>query len=181
MNARHRLTAIPAERAAYASELKERRALEADYQQRLDALVTATGMRTKEQNWELESLGECLTLIRGGLQGPGTLNGAEATVRGLEGVTGIPLGHEVLARRVGPLSIVALQHALSALDDEERRLRAELAAWPDESSRRRYRFRGPGKHYQAGRRLQVGDEIELTRSEAEAFADRFVPVEAQPA
>jgi hypothetical protein len=40
-----------------------------------------------------------------------------------------------------------------------------------------FRFTGPGKHYVDGRRLQQGDVIDLTHSQAVAFADKFTRVE----
>jgi hypothetical protein len=102
-----------------------------------------------------------------------TLRQLENGVRSTEGIW-FP---DALAPVMDRPGIAETRRAIERLQREREECNALLQRWPTREVMHKFRYNGPRhKHVHDGRRLEVGDIIELTESQAHAWCDRFEPV-----
>lgn len=82
---------------------------------------------------------------------------------------------EALAPIMDKPGIVRTRARIEDLQRERDDINAFHKRWPARDGRFQYTGR-PYKHVHDNRRLETGDIIELTQSQAESWRDRFVPV-----
>ncbi|HVL69277.1 MAG TPA: hypothetical protein VM364_18615 [Vicinamibacterales bacterium] len=85
-----------------------------------------------------------------------------------------PISDERLNEFVGLPGLIETRRWLERLRvAREEAVARESVSWP-----RSFRLKDGKSHYSAGRRYKAGDVVELTETQAEAFADKFEPAEA---
>lgn len=78
----------------------------------------------------------------------------------------------------GQPGLDAISAEIPELKKEAKDLKRQLGRWPDEATTHPYRFKGSdGLAFFDGRALEAGDVVQLNRSQAANWADRYEPVE----
>ena len=105
------------------------------------------------------------------------LREAQKFLRSGDAAQGVPM--DEVQFLVGRPNFEATQHYINLFRARRKALRAHITKWPTSDSTRKFRYIGKlGKHILAdGTALRPGEVVELTATQATAWASRFEEVE----
>jgi hypothetical protein len=153
------------------TEIEKELAIASDHERELEALVNKFAL-------ELEAVPPCghgVDVVSANLRL--TLQQLQRGASRTEGIA-----FEEVVPLAGKPGLIATRRTVERLRAERETVRALLERWPDDNTTHLFRYTGrPFMSRIAGRYLEPGDVVPLALTTATACADRFEPVEEEPA